>query len=312
MLLFALNSSRAFGTAVARRVGIDLASHEERDFEDSEFKLRPLQSVRGQRVAVLQSLHADAALSASDKLCRLAFFIGALKDAGASEVTAVVPYLAFARKDRRTKPRDPITTRYVATMLEGVGLDEIIVMDVHNVAAFENAFRCRKENLPAAGVIAAHFDGTIGADERIVVLSPDAGGVKRVRAFAEALAGLSSRRVEHAFMEKQRSEGAVTGTAFAGDVGDATVIVLDDLVSTGTTLARAAAASLERGARAVHAAVTHGVLAPGAEHTLGTTALESIVVTNTIAAVADRCPGLAAKLTVLDVTAIFATALRER
>lgn len=310
MLLFALNSSRAFGAGVARRLGAELASQEERTFEDSEFKVRSLEDVRGRSVAVLQSLHADAALSASDKLLRLLLFIGSLKDAGAGEVTAVVPYLAFARKDRRTKLRDPVSTRYVAAMFEAVGLDEIVVMDVHNVAAFENAFRCRKQELRAAATIAAHFDAAIGADERVVVLSPDAGGVKRAKAFADELAALSARRVEHAFMEKQRSEGVVTGTAFAGDVHDATVIVLDDLVSTGTTLARAATASRERGARAVHAAVTHGVLAPDAERALGTPALQSIVMTNTIDGLAERCPALADRLTVLDVCPVFAAALR--
>ncbi len=306
MKLFALNTSRAFGTAVAGRLGIELAAHEERDFQDSEFKIRPLEDVRGERVVVCQSLHGDAAKSANDKLCRLLFFIGALKDAGADEVVAAVPYLAYARKDRRTKPRDPITLRYLAAMFEAVGLDEIVVMDVHNVAAFENAFRCRKDELQAAPTIAAHFDGELGVDERVVVLSPDAGGVKRAKAFADLFASMSQRRVEYGFMDKQRSAGQVTGTAFAGDVEDASVIVIDDLVSTGTTLLRAATASIERGARAVHAAATHGVLAPGAEAALGSPALRSIVLTNTIDDVAARCPGLAAKLRVLDVSSVFA------
>jgi ribose-phosphate pyrophosphokinase len=92
---------------------------------------------------VTQSLHGGPALSANDKLCRLLFFIGALKDAGAASVTAVVPYLCYARKDRRTKPNDPVTTRYVAGLFESVGTDAIMTLEVHNPAAFENAFRCR-------------------------------------------------------------------------------------------------------------------------------------------------------------------------
>ena len=150
MKVFALHASRAYGAAVATALGVPLAAHEEREFEDGEFKVRALESVVGERVFVVQSLYGDAALSTNDKFTRLLFFIGSLKDAGAADVTAVVPYLAYMRKDRRTKPRDPITTRYVAAIFEAVGLDAIVTLDVHNVAAFENAFRCRKEHIEAA------------------------------------------------------------------------------------------------------------------------------------------------------------------
>jgi ribose-phosphate pyrophosphokinase len=311
MKLFALDASRHFGEQVAKEAGIPLASHEERDFEDGEFKARPLESVRGARVIVCQSLHGDARHSPNDKFCRLLFFIGALGDAGAAEITALVPYLAYSRKDRRTKLRDPVTTRYVAATLEAVGLDAIVTMDVHNVAAFENAFRCRKEHLEAAELIAGHFDRQIDKERRIVVLSPDAGGVKRARVFADRLSASSHRASELAFMEKQRSEGRVTGDAFAGDVRGAVVIVVDDLVSTGTTLARAARASRERGAVQVHAAVTHGVFSPDAAAALGTADLDSVVVTDTIGDVRQRCPALAGQLVVLEAAPVFARAIRR-
>ena len=117
MRLFALDATAQLGKAIANRLGQPLALHEEREFEDGEHKARPLEPVIGQNVYVLQSLHSGPSMSANDKLCRLLFFIGSLKDAGASSVTAVVPYLCYARKDRRTKPSDPVTTRYVASLL---------------------------------------------------------------------------------------------------------------------------------------------------------------------------------------------------
>jgi ribose-phosphate pyrophosphokinase len=149
--LFSLNCGRAYAEKVAGHLGTALSDHEERDFEDSEYKVRPLASVRASDVFVVQSLHGDDERSADEKLCRLLFFIGALKDASAGRVTAVVPYLCFARKDRKTKPRDPVTTRYLAGLFEAVGTDRVVTLDVHNLAAFQNAFRCCTEHhsLPA-------------------------------------------------------------------------------------------------------------------------------------------------------------------
>lgn len=309
MKIFALHASRDYGAAVAAVLGAPLAAHEERDFEDGEFKVRALESVAGERVFVVQSLYGDASLSTNDKFARLLFCIGSLKDAGAADVTAVVPYLAYMRKDRRTKSRDPITTRYVAAIFEAVGVDAIVALDVHNVAAFENAFRCRKEHIEAAPLLIGHFHKNIQSGRPVVVLSPDAGGVKRARAFADLLSATTGRTSELAFMEKQRSEGRVSGSAFAGDVKGAAVIIVDDLVSSGTTIARAARACIERGAAEVHAAVTHGVFAPGADQVLSTPDLASIVTTDTIGNVRERCPGLAGKLVVLETAAFVGAAL---
>jgi ribose-phosphate pyrophosphokinase len=309
MKIFALGATRNYGTAIAAALGVPLAAHEERDFEDGEFKVRALESVSGERVFVVQSLYGETSSSTNDKFTRLLFFIGGLKDAGAAELIAVVPYLAYMRKDRRTKSRDPITTRYVAAIFEAMGLDAIVTLDVHNIAAFENAFRCRKEHIEAAPLLIGHFHKSIRPGRAIVVLSPDAGGVKRARAFADLFAAMTGRSSELAFMEKQRSEGRVSGSAFAGDVAGAAVIIVDDLVSTGTTIARAARASIERGAAEVHAAVTHAVLAPGAAETLSTSDLASIVTTDTVGNVRERSPGLTAKLVVLETAALVAERL---
>ena len=123
LMLFALDATRTYGEAVAGELGITLAPHEEREFEDGEHKARPLSNVRGRDVYVVQSLYADAKQGVNDKLVRLLFFLGALKDASAARLTAIVPYLAYSRKDRKTKVRDPVTTRYVATLFEAVGTD---------------------------------------------------------------------------------------------------------------------------------------------------------------------------------------------
>src|ERR1019366_8766802 len=124
---------------------------------DGEHKARPLHDVRGHDAFVLHSLHGDPTQSANDKLCRLLFFCGALKDAGAAQVTAVTPYLCYQRKDRRTKPRDPIITRYVAALFEAMRIDRVVTLEVHNLAAFENAFRCPTWHIESAPLLAAHF-----------------------------------------------------------------------------------------------------------------------------------------------------------
>jgi ribose-phosphate pyrophosphokinase len=309
--LFGLNATKDFAAGVAERLGVWLASHEERDFEDGEFKVRPLESVRGEQVFVCQSLASSDGQSANDALARLLFLCGAAKDAGAEHVTALVPYLAYARKDRRTKPRDPVTTRYVAQMFEAVGIDAVATVDVHNLAAFENSFRIAKENLEAAPLFAEHFAPLASVVERTVVLSPDAGGVKRARAVAALLENRSGKPVGLAFMEKQRSEGRVSGELFAGDVDGAVVIVIDDLISGGTTLARAAAAARAHGARGVHAAATHGVLAAAAAQTLGGAPLESIVLTDTVSNVRHRGEFLGPKLHVLESAPLVAAAVQR-
>ncbi|HEU4618290.1 MAG TPA: ribose-phosphate diphosphokinase [Gammaproteobacteria bacterium] len=310
MMLFCLGAARDFGERVARLAGLGVAPHEERTFEDGEFKIRPLASVRGERVLVCASLCPDARESAADKLLRLLVFVGAVKDAGAASVQCLLPYLAFARKDRRTKPQDPITTRYVAEMFEAVGTDGVVALEVHNVAAFENAFRRPTVHLEAAPLLARHFAGLAKSSARTVVLAPDAGAVKRARAFAKALEASSGRAVELAFLEKSRSEGLLSGDRFAGDVAGAAVIVVDDLVSSGSTLVRACEAALERGAAEVHAAVAHGSFSPGAEEVLGPSAFASIVVTDSVPDVGERCQGLKSRLVVVGAAEVFAEALQ--
>lgn len=306
--LFALDATRAWGEAVAACLGCALMPHEEREFEDGEHKARPLEAVRGRDVYVLQSLHGDGQQSVNDKLCRLLFFIGALKDAAAARVTAVVPYLAYARKDRRSKPRDPVTTRYVAALFEAVGTDRVLTLDVHNVAAYQNAFRCGTDHLEATGLFVSHFVPLVRQQE-VVVVSPDAGGIKRAESFRVRLAAALGRPVAAAFAEKYRSEGIVSGDLLVGDVEKRVAIVIDDLIGAGTTIQRTATACRGRGATAVHAAASHGLFVGAAPQLLAHDALASIVVTDSVPPFRLPAGAVRDKLVVLPTAPLFAEAI---
>jgi ribose-phosphate pyrophosphokinase len=309
-MLFAPQASRSFAEAVAHALGIAPSAHEERVFEDGEHKTRSLVNVRGRDVYVVQSLHGDAGQSVDDKLVRLLLFIGALNDASAGRVTAVVPYLAYARKDRKSKSRDPVSTRYVAQLFEAVGTDCVVTLDVHNLSAYQNAFRCRAEHLEANPLFVRHFAGELG-DAPVAVVSPDAGGIKRADDFRRRLASLLGREVGAAFAEKYRSDGVVSGEALVGDVDGKVAIIVDDLISGGTTIARAAAACRRGRAKRVHAAASHGLFAGAANATLGESEIDSIVVTDTVAPGRVTDERLARKLVTIGVAELFAEAIRR-
>jgi ribose-phosphate pyrophosphokinase len=307
-LVFAFAETSGLGRGVAAAMGIELSAIEERQFEDGEHKSRPLMNVRGRSVFVIHSLYSDPQGSVNDKLVRLLFFIGTLKDAGAAEVTAVVPMLCYARKDQKSQARDPVTTRYVAQLFEAVGVDRVVTIDVHNVAAFQNAFRCITVHLDAGGLFADFLMRTVH-DEKVAVVSPDPGGIKRAERLRKRLAARLRRPVGMAFVEKYRALGVVTGEALIGDVKDAIAVVVDDLISTGGTLVRAANACKSNGARGVYALATHGLFTGAADVTLGAGAIECITVTNTVPPFRLQSAPTLAKLTTLDVTPMLAEAI---
>jgi len=309
LLLFAPDASRPFAERIAQRLGIPISPHEERSFEDGEHKIRPLVNVRERDVYVVQSLYADHQMSVNDKLVRLLFFLGALRDAGAGRITAVAPLLCYARKDRKTQPRDPVTTRYVAGLFEAVGVDCIMTLDVHNLAAFQNAFRCETVHLEAVSLFVEHF-ASLAAETETTVVSPDAGGIKRADVFRRRLAARTGRPVGAAFAEKYRAQGVVSGDALVGDVAGKVAIIFDDLIGTGTTVVRAAHQCLDQGARRVHVAATHGLFVGSADATLAETSLDAIVVTDSVPPFR-LLPGGAprSKLSLLDTGALFAEAI---
>ncbi len=306
-VVFALTPSESFGRAVAADYGIELAPHELRRFEDGEHKIRPLASVRDRDVYVMCSLYGEPSDSVNDRLCRMLFFVGALRDAGAGRVTLVAPYLCYARKDRRTNPRDPVTTRYVARMIEAAGADRVVTIDVHNRAAFENAFRIPTEHLEANQLFVERCR-ELGSGA-IAVVSPDPGGFHRAEALRDALERDRGQTVELAMLGKHRKGGVVRTEAFVGNVEGRIAVIVDDLIVTGTTLVRAADACRKRGAIAVHAMATHGVFAAATGGVLATPLIDSLVITDSVSPERTELGPARRKLSVASVAPLVARAI---
>lgn len=311
MRIFALKGSERLGDAIARSMWTEVEPHEERDFEDGEHKARPLVGVRGEDVYVVHSLAGEDGASANDKLVKLLFFIAACKENGAARVTAVVPYLAYARKDRQTKSRDPVTTRYVAQLFEAVGTDCVVALDVHNVVAFQNAFRCRTVHLDTRRLFSPTIRALAGGLP-VTVFSPDGGGVKRAQLLKETYEAETGEAAGFGFMEKRRSGGVVSGDLFAGEVTGSAVFIVDDMISTGGTMLRAAKACRANGARRVHALAAHGLFGEGSQAMLDDPAIDGVVVTDTLSsaarAAADRPAG---RVEVLPVGPLIGEAIRR-
>lgn len=310
MKVFALNASLALGQRIAERLGHALDAHEEREFACGEHKARPLVNVSNDDVYVISSLHGDTTLSVNDKICRLLFFVGAIKDAGAHRVTALVPYLAYSRKDRRTKSRDPVTTRYVATLLQSVGVDRLVSMDIHNPAALDNSFRGPAFNLETHRLFADHYHRSTG-DTVTTVVSPDLGGIKATRLFVDSFEASSGNTLPMAVMDKRRSEGLVSGSGLIGNVGEH-VLIVDDMIGSGTTLCRAAQACLDAGAERISVGATHGLFEGGSPKLFEQAGIDSITVTDTVAIDELGLPEEhRARITTIETAPLFADTIRE-
>ncbi len=310
MLFFALNASADLGRAVAEAGRFPVADHEEREFAGGEHKARPLQSVRGKDVYVLHSLHGETGHSANDKLCRLLFFLAACREHGAARVTAIVPYLAYSRKDRQTKPRDPVTTRYVAMLFEAMGVDCVATLEVHNIQAFQNAFRCRTLHMDTAQLFTKEI-GVRAGSLPLTVFSPDGGGVKRAQLLREALNQATAAEVTFGFMEKRRSAGIVSGNLFAGDVAGRAVWIVDDMIVGGGTMLRAAQACRAHGAAEVHLAAAHALLTEDAIQSLTDPAITSVTLTNSAADTEPVKTALGDRLHILSVGPLIAETIHR-
>jgi len=311
-MLFSLEPGSVFAAALASELGVEIAAHEERRFADEECKLRPLVDVGGADACVVLGLHGGPLDSPHDKLWRLLAFVATLRDHGARRVTAVAPYLAYARKDRRTKPHDPVGLRYVAQLFEAVGTGALIVLEAHNVAAFENAFRIPVISLEAhrsfGPLIAELADGG-----PLAVASPDPGGVKRAQLWREALEEQLGAPVGFAMVDKRRSAGVMsTRGLVAGDVAGSTVLLLDDLIGSGETMRQAALALRGAGAASIVACAGHGLFIEQAADVLADEAIARLAVTDSVPAF--RLPPDAAvrgKLRIVSCAPLFAQAIRR-
>ena len=322
MQIFDLSPSLTLGRAVAHHAGCPLSPMELRPFRGGQHKARPLVSVRGHDVFVLSALHGSEAaqrgkdsedpsanvLSCNDLMIRLLFFIATCRDHGARRVTAVVPWLPYARKDRVTKARDPVSARYVAQLFEAVGTDALLTVDVHNLAAFQNGFRCQTIHLDTVRLFATEIAARV-TDRPLVVMSPDSGGVKRAEALRQAVETLCNRPVGFAFMDKHRSSGRISGLLFAGEVSGCDVWIVDDMIDSGETMLQAAQACRDRGAMSVHLVATHALGGAKALARLSAPTIDTVTITDS----ATDLDGLAAevRLTKLSVAAMLGQSLRR-
>jgi ribose-phosphate pyrophosphokinase len=304
-LLFAPAESRELAAHIGGIAALELSPLEERDFGEGEFKLRPLVSVRDRTVFVVQTLAPSADASVAQRFVRLLFLLFGLAHAGAARTIALVPYLSYARKDRRTQPRDPVSTRYVAQLLEATGVARLVALDVHNPAALDNAFRIAVDHLSALPLFVRHFTESL-AGSRVAVASPDIGGIKRAQIFREMLSAELDTDVDMIFVEKRRTGGQVSGGTVVGNPAGREVIVLDDLCASGGTLIRAATALHGAGAKGVHVAFTHAPLAAGLGNLAACPAISQVVLTDScpLADVSDQ-----SRFTVLPVAPLFGEAL---
>jgi ribose-phosphate pyrophosphokinase len=266
--IFCLNGTREYGQRVVKHLQIPLAEHVEKNFEDDECYLKSVNgeegNVRGHDVFVIQSLYSDDNESVCDKFMKLLIFCGSLRQASAHTITVVIPHMAWARQDRKTESRAPVTTKLLASMLESVGVDRIMTIDVHNLSAFQNApsIRCQTDHLEAKSLFVdwcAERLETMNA-KKIVVLSPDVGGIPRIDRFRNALGKKMGRDIGTANYDKvRRVDGELVGNKIIGDIADAEVIGLDDMISTGGTMVRAAEAVPRFGGRLLCLCATHGL-----------------------------------------------------
>lgn len=270
MKLVAGNSNRPLAEAIAAYLNIPLAKCSVRRFADMEIFVEILENVRGEDVFVLQS----TSYPANDHLMELLIMIDSLRRASAHRITAVIPYFGYARQDRKVQPRVPISAKLVADLIAISGANRVLTMDLH-AGQIQGFFNIPVDHLYAAPVLLRYFQEQ--ECHEAVVVAPDAGGVERARAFAKRL-GTSL-----AFIDKRR-EGPNDAKVMhiVGDVKDRDVIIVDDIIDTAGTIAQSVEALRKEGARRIYASCTHPVLSGPAIERIENSALEEMVVTNTI------------------------------
>ena len=268
--LFAGNSNRPLAAEIAAALGTRLGHALVGTFRNGEVRIRIEDNVRGADVFVLQSLCPPI----HHHIWELLLMLDALKRASARRITAVVPYYAYARQERKTAGREPISARVLANVITAAGADRLLTMDLH-APAIEGFFDIPVDHLRAVKLLAEHFRDPGPRDA--VVVSPDVGGVARANDFRQRLGLPLAIIAKH----RPRSD-QVEVVEMVGDVRGRPAIVLDDMISTGDTMIEAAQVLRERGATAVYGCATHAVFADGALQALACAPVERWVVTNTI------------------------------
>ena len=274
MKLLAGNSNRALAEAVASHLDLPLTRAQVKRFADNEVWVTIDENVRGEDVFILQSTNYPA----NDNLMELLVCIDALKRASAKRITAVVPYFGYARQDRKTGGRTPISAKLVANLIERAGADRVLTMDLHS-GQIQGFFDIPTDNLLSAPLLATDIKENYQKPSEIMIVSPDVGGVVR------ALAVASRLNAELAIVDKRRSGPGKSEVAnVIGDVSGRRCILFDDMIDGGGTLCNAAQALIDSGAEEVSAYVTHGVLSGAAVERVNGSVLKELVMTDSIPA----------------------------
>ncbi len=275
------NANLPMATAIARRMSmhrgmqVGLVDARVERFNDGEIFVEVYENVRGEDMFIIQPTSNPA----NDNLMELLIISDALRRSSAARITAIIPYFGYARQDRRTKARTPITAKLVANMMVEAGIERILTMDLH-AAQIQGFFDIPVDNLYASPVFALdamhHFKGNM---DQVTVVSPDVGGVARARDLAQRIgAGL-------AIVDKRRSKpGEIAEMTVIGDVEGQTCLIVDDICDTAGTLCKAADLLVEKGATEVHSYITHGVLSGPAVERIEASRMKQLVITDSIAA----------------------------
>lgn len=292
--IFSGNANKQLAQEIAEHLGIPLGLGQVVRFSDGEVHVRIDESVRGADVFVVQPTSAPV----NEHLMELLITIDALRRASARRITAVIPYYGYARQDRKTRARDPITAKLVANMITTAGADRVLTMDLH-AGQIQGFFDIPVDHLPAVPILAEHFRAMGLAD--LVVVSPDLGGVTRARELATRLG------VDIAIIDKRRPEPNVAEIMnIIGRIGGKRVIMIDDIIDTAGTITLGADALIEKGALQVFACCTHAVLSGPAIMRLENSRISEIVVTNTIPVPECKC---SPKIKVLSVASLLGDAI---
>ena len=271
MKLVAGNSNRPLAEAIAHYLDLPLARCQVKRFADMEIFVELQENVRGEDVFVIQS----SSFPANDHLMELLILIDALRRSSAKRITAVIPYFGYARQDRRTAGRTPISAKLVANLITEAGADRVLTLDLH-AGQIQGFFDIPTDNLFSAPVIVRDIKERLKDGDRMVV-SPDVGGVVRARALAKRI------DAPLAIVDKRRERpGESEVMNIIGDVQGRSCILVDDIVDSGGTLCNAADALLANGAKDVYAYITHGVLSGGAVSRIANSALKELVTTDSI------------------------------
>lgn len=274
MKILAGNSNKPLAEAISAYLNVPLTKASIRRFSDMEIFVEILENVRGEDVFVVQSTNYPT----NDNLMELLVMMDALRRGSARRITAVIPYYGYARQDRKTGPRTPISAKLVANLIETAGANRVLTLDLH-AGQIQGFFEVPTDNLFALPVLHKDLKEMLKGDDELMVVSPDVGGVVRARALAKRL------ECDLAIIDKRREKAGVSEVMnIIGEPKGRTCILIDDIVDSAGTLCNAAQALIDAGAKSVHAVVTHGVLSGGAVARVAASPLEQLVITDSIQA----------------------------